>query len=200
MEVECSLLSWDHIFELCFKISSDVRKSGFRPDAIVAVGRGGWIPARIISDFLNIRDLYSVKAEHWDVAETKDNARITQPINVDIKGKKILVVDDVADTGKTLKVVVNHIKKSGAEKIKSAVLQYKKTSTFSPDYTGEVLEKWVWIVYPWGITESLIGFFPKISEFEIKSTEELRKIFKERFNLDVSEKLIELAREIHMST
>jgi hypothetical protein len=194
MEVECKLLTWNEIYDLCVKISHDVVRSEFKPDAIVAVGRGGWIPARIISDFLNIRELYSVKAEHWDVAETKDDAVITQPINVNIKDKKILVIDDVADTGKTLNVVINHLLKSGAREIKSAVLQYKKTSEFIPDFSGEILKRWVWIVYPWGILETILGFLPKIEGYNKMSDEELVGEFRKRFKLDIPKNILPFAK------
>ncbi len=194
MEVECELLTWERIYALCLKLSQDIIKSGYTPDAIVAVGRGGWIPARILSDFLNLRELYSVKAEYWDVAKTRENAMITQPINVDINGKKILVVDDVADTGETLSVVVSHLRKAGAGEIKSAVLQYKKTSVFAPDYCGEVLKRWVWIVYPWGVVETILGFLDRIDNVESMSDAEVAEEMKKRFNLEVTHELVALAR------
>ncbi len=196
MEVECRQLSWNQIYDLCLKISKSIKKSGFKPDVIVAIGRGGWIPGRIISDFLGIRELYSVKAEYWDVVQTKDEAIITQPINVEIEGKKVLVVDDVADTGKTLNVVISHLKKTGASEIRTVVLQYKKTSKFSPDYSGEVLKKWVWVVYPWGLIETIAGFMQKIDGCGVKKDESIAEELKKRFNLSVSPELVKCARDV----
>ncbi len=196
MEVECQQLSWNQIYDLCLKISNSIKKSGFRPDAIVAIGRGGWVPGRLISDFLGIRELYSVKAEYWDVAQTKGDAIITQPINTEIKGKKILVVDDVADTGKTLNVVISHLRKTGAVEIRTAVLQYKKTSKFSPDYSGEILKKWVWVVYPWGLVETVAGFMQKIDGYGVKKDEGIVEELKKRFNLSVSTELVQIARDV----
>ncbi len=196
MEVECQQLSWDQIYDLCLKISTSVKKSGFRPDAIVAIGRGGWVPGRLISDFLGIRELYNVKAEYWDVAQTREDAVITQPINIEIKGKRILVVDDVADTGKTLNVVISHLRKAGAAEIRTAVLQYKKTSKFSPDYSGEVLKKWVWVVYPWGLVETVAAFMQKIDGHCVKGDEEVVEELKNRFNLLISTELVQIARDV----
>jgi hypothetical protein len=51
MEVECKLLTWNEIYDLCVKISHDVVRSEFKPDAIVAVGRGGWIPHELSAIF-----------------------------------------------------------------------------------------------------------------------------------------------------
>jgi hypothetical protein len=119
---------------------------------------------------------------------------ITQPINVNIKDKKILVIDDVADTGKTLNVVINHLLKSGAREIKSAVLQYKKTSEFIPDFSGEILKRWVWIVYPWGILETILGFLPKIEGYNKMSDEELVGEFRKRFKLDIPKNILPFAK------
>lgn len=197
MDITTTLLTWDHVYKLCLKLAGDIRESGFSPDVIVAVGRGGWVPARILSDALNVRELYSVKAEHWDVAETKENAVITQPLNVDISGKNVLVVDDVTDTGKTMGIVVQHVKELGAREVKTAVLQHKNTSSFVPDFSGEIIDKWVWIVYPWGIFETILGFLPKISGSNI---EEVRESLKNNFNLDVDPDIISKALEIYNRT
>ena len=194
MEVKCHQLSWDQIYDLCLELSNSIKRSGFKPDALVAIGRGGWVPGRLISDFLGIRELYSVKAEYWEVAETKDEAIITQPINVDVKGKKLLVIDDVADTGKTLNVVVAHLRKAGADEVRTAVLQYKKTSEFSPDYAAQILKTWVWVVYPWGLMETTLGFIQKIETVadDLEIAEELKK----RFNLSVSPEIVKQARNL----
>ncbi|MBO8181470.1 MAG: phosphoribosyltransferase [Archaeoglobus sp.] len=199
MEVECQQLSWDQIYDLCLKLSSAIKKSGFKPDALVAIGRGGWIPGRLISDFLGIRELYSIKAEYWDVAETRDQAVITQPINVDVNGKKLLVIDDVADTGKTLNVVVSHLRKVGAAEVRTAVLQYKKTSEFSPDYAAQILKRWVWVVYPWGLIETTVGFIQKLGKRDsglVGSNELIAEELKKRFNLSVSPEIVELAKSL----
>jgi len=192
MSISTMRITWDHVYELCLKLAKDVRKS-FSPDVIVAVGRGGWIPARILSDALNIRELYSVKVEHWDIAETKENAEITQPLNVDVAGKRVLVVDDVTDTGKTMGVVVRHVKDLGASEVKTAVLHHKNTSSFMPDFVAEVLDEWIWVVYPWGIFETILGFLSKISASNV---EEVKERLKRDFNLDVDSDVIREALQL----
>ena len=192
MGVPAIFLTWDHVHKLCLKLAKDIGKS-FSPDVIVAVGRGGWIPARILSDALDVRELYSVKAEHWDVAETKDDAVITQPLNVNIAGKNVLVVDDVTDTGKTMNIIIKHVKELGAREIRTAVLHHKKSSSFMPDFAGEILDKWVWVVYPWGIFETILGFLPKISASNV---DEIKERLKSDFNLDVDPDIIREALQL----
>ncbi len=156
MEIKCLHYSWSDVIGLCELLARKVKESGFKPDVIVAVARGGWVPARILCDYLDVRELYSVKTEHWGVVATPDGeARITQPLNVDLKGKRVLIVDDVADTGETIKVVVEHVKSFSPLEVRIAVVDYKKTSSFAPDFYASVMDEWKWIVYPWSLREDV---------------------------------------------
>ena len=64
----CQLISWDESYELGRRLAYEIKRSGFRPDLIVAIGRGGYVPARVVSDFLLFSLLASIKIEHWDTA------------------------------------------------------------------------------------------------------------------------------------
>jgi len=162
MNVKCLQYTWADVIRLCDELAKKIKKSGYKPDVIVAVARGGWVPARILCDHLDIRELYSVKTEHWGIVATPTGeARITQPLNVDLSGKKVLIVDDVADTGETIKVVLDHVKSFSPSDVKIAVIDYKKTSTFAPDYYAALMEEWRWIVYPWSLREDIKDLLKK---------------------------------------
>jgi len=162
MNIKCIQYTWDDVIRLCDELAKKIKKSGYRPDVIIAVARGGWIPARILCDHLDIRELYSVKTEHWGIVATlTGEAKITQPLNVDLSGKKVLIVDDVADTGETIKVVFDHVKSFSPSDVKIAVIDYKKTSTFAPDYYAALMEDWRWIVYPWSLREDIKDLLKK---------------------------------------
>jgi len=76
-----------------------------------------------MSDLLENPELANVKAEFYlSVAETKGEPVITQPVSVSVKGKKVLVVDDVADTCKSLALVRKHLKEQGATQVKIATI------------------------------------------------------------------------------
>lgn len=176
--IKCLQYTWDDIIKLCDELAKQIKKSGYKPDVIVAVARGGWIPARILCDYLDVKELYSVKTEHWGVVATPTGeARITQPLNVDLAGKKVLIVDDVADTGDTIKLVADHVKSFSPSEVKIAVIDYKKTSTFAPDYYASLMEEWRWIVYPWSLREDIKDLLKKagITEKE-KAVEYLKSI------------------------
>lgn len=187
---KCVQYSWDDVYKLCKELAEKIKQSGFKPDAIVAIARGGWVPARILADFLFVKELYSVKAEHWGIVATvTGKARITQPLTADLSGKSVLVVDDVADTGETVEIVSKHVKERGAKEVRTAVIDFKHTSKFVPDYYAREMERWAWIVYPWSVYEDVKDLINKIGEKGDAKT--LAKILEEEFNLKVDSSIVE---------
>ncbi len=191
MKFKCVQYDWNDIYELCKEIAKKIKESNFRPDAIVAVARGGWVPARILADLLFVKELYSVKAEHWGMVATETGkAKITQPLTVDLSGKKVLVVDDVADTGETVELVAKHVMEKNAEEVRTAVLDFKHTSKFVPDYYAKEMESWRWIVYPWSLYEDAKDLISRIASNEM-SVEEIKRKLEEEFEFFVDEAIIE---------
>jgi len=153
-ELEFEIPSWNQIYELLLNLASTVRKSGFEPEIIVGVSRGGWPPARVMSDLLENPNVASVAAEFYvGVAETKGKPVITQPVSVSVKGKRVLVMDDVADTGESLRLVRSYLEEHGATEVKTATIYYKPWSVMIPDYYEK--ETRSWIIFPWEIKETV---------------------------------------------
>jgi hypothetical protein len=147
-KLEFEIPSWAQIYGLLLKLAETVRKSGFEPNLIVGVSRGGWIPARIMSDLLENPKLANVTVEFYvGLAETKNEPIITQPVSVSVKDKRVLVVDDLADTGESLKRVNSHLKKHCASEVKIATIYYKPWSIIVPHYYEKETRRW--IVFPW---------------------------------------------------
>jgi hypoxanthine phosphoribosyltransferase len=63
--VPVKLVDWKDIVEWSKGLSEKIRSSGWSPDVVVAVSRGGFVPARLICDFLDISDLLSIQSQHW---------------------------------------------------------------------------------------------------------------------------------------
>jgi hypoxanthine phosphoribosyltransferase len=153
-ELEFEIPSWHQIYKLLLNLASTVRKTGFEPEIIVGVSRGGWPPARVMSDLLENPKLANVAAEFYiGVAETNGKPVITQPVSVSVKGKKVLVVDDVADTGESLRLVRSHLEEQGATEVKTATIYYKPWSVMIPDYYEK--ETRSWIIFPWERKETV---------------------------------------------
>jgi hypoxanthine phosphoribosyltransferase len=184
----CKLISFHEVLRLSRILAKKIKDSGYMPDLIVAIGRGGFVPGRLVSDFLLFNDLTSMKIEHYSrAAHMRAEARIKFPIPVDITGKKILIVDDVTDTGETLKLAVDYVLNLKPADVRTAVLQHKTCSVFTPDFYAQKIIKWRWIIYPWARYEDLAGFIEKIL---VKRTLDLSQIiteFKHRYGLDLRE-------------
>lgn len=182
----CKLVSWDEAYELARKLASKIKSSGYRPDLVIAIGRGGYVPARVVCDFLLHSLLTSIKIEHWDIAACR-RAKVTVrfPLAVDIHDQRILIIDDVTDTGDTLKTAVDYVKGLGAGEIKTGVLQHKTTSSFVPDFCAEVIREWIWIIYPWAAHEDLVGFAEKVLSEEPSTSKDIRDKLKVQYGLAI---------------
>ena len=138
---------WEDVYNGCIELADKIKRNGFRPEIIVGVARGGWIPARILSDLLCNTYVASMKVEFYkDVAETGKKPVISQQVSASVQGKRVLVVDDVADTGQSLAAVRRDLLERKASEVKIATLHYKPKSILRPDFY--VRETSAWIVYP----------------------------------------------------
>lgn len=136
-----------------------IRQAPYRPELIVAIGRGGYLPARILSDHLDVFDLAAIKIEHYHGARRERRARIRYPLTADITGKRVLLVDDVSDSGDTFDVAIRHLREHGEPaELRTAVLHHKLVASLTPDFRAEEVREWRWIIYPWAIMEDLRGF------------------------------------------
>jgi len=152
--MKCKIVSFEEVHDMVRRVSEKVKASGYRPDTIVGLARGGWFPARLMCDFLGMTDLVSLKVEHWvETGKTKDEATIRYPLVADFSDRKILVVDDITDTGKSLIVSTEHLRRLNPEEMRIAVMQYIPASKFRPDYFAEVVKVWTWFIYPWNWIE-----------------------------------------------
>ena len=145
--------SYDDITNL---IKNNVHKiKEFDPDYIIAIGGGGLIPARIIRNYIN-RHIYVVTLSLYNDTEMGDQIEIIQWIDLDLKDKKILIIDEVDDTRKTLDFCIEELKdKNNANNIGVFILHNKlknKVSELNDIHymcCEEVEDKW--IVYPWDL-------------------------------------------------
>jgi hypoxanthine phosphoribosyltransferase len=153
---QCEMVTWREVQRLSRGLALRIRAHGFRPDIIVALGRGGWVPARLLSDYLSIPNLTEFKVEHYTGTSKRPEARVRYPLAADVTGQRVLVVDDVTDTGDSFAVALAHLRTRGEPReARTLVLHHKTVSPYVPDYYGRKVVKWRWIIYPWAVTEDL---------------------------------------------
>jgi len=193
----CEIVTWGGIVRDARKLAWKIRDSGYAPDIVVAIGRGGYVPARILCDYLLVHDLASIKVEHWGTCVVKEQAVIKFPLAAEIRNMRVLLVDDVTDTGETLKVSLQYLKSFEPREVRTAVLIHKSCSTIMPDYYLRKIIKWRWVIFPWHVMEDLTEFVQKLKEEGIRGEEELQSALMQRYCIDVSlEKIRETSATI----
>jgi uncharacterized protein len=146
--------TWKQVYEMLLDLADMLRSDGFKPDIIVGISRGGWFPARILSDLLDNPYITSIAAEFYvGLYETNSEPRLTHPVTVDVLDKSILLVDDVVDTGKSIVLIKGHLSRQGVKETKLLTLYYKPWSVVKPDFYSK--ETSDWIVFPWEVKETL---------------------------------------------
>jgi hypothetical protein len=146
--------NWEDSYNQTLKLYEDIKKSNFHPDAIIGVARGGWVPARLLSDFFSIKETANIKVEAYhSIGESSSTPIITQNINAKLSGKNVLIVDDIADSGKSLSLVITELEKMNVNNVKVATLFYKNQSIIKPDFF--IYETSKWVVFPWEYYETI---------------------------------------------
>lgn len=177
---------WSKALEYCYRLAAMILDAGIDVDVIVAISRGGLIPARIVSDILGVDEFITIRSKLWSTGvQIRKEPEISVHEKLEVKGFKTLVVDEVVDTGKTMDRTVKLLSDLGARSVKTAVLHYKSTSIFKPDYYVEKLYEPAWIYYPWSLVETLYGLVKTESgELVENSMNLLRKINATELYLD----------------
>ncbi|NLF88862.1 phosphoribosyltransferase [Candidatus Bathyarchaeota archaeon] len=146
--------TWNQIYDYMLSLSQKIRLASFKPDVVVAISRGGLIPARILVDLLEARQLATIQIEFYiGLGETKEQPTLKQALALPVDGKKVLLVDDIADSGRSLQYAVNYLRGQGACEFKIATVYYKTQSIVEPDFYEKKTERWV--VFPWEAKETL---------------------------------------------
>lgn len=193
--MKCRIVTFQEVHDMVRKVSEQVKASGYRPDTIVGLARGGWLPARLMCDFLGLTDLVSLKVEHWiETGRTKDEATIKYPLTADFRGKRILVVDDITDTGKSLIASTEYLKRHNRpEELRVATMQYIPTSKFKPNYYAEEVRVWTWFIYPWNWIEDTSTLLVRLMSQRKDHTwslEEVSRGLHENFEIKWSKRML----------
>lgn len=149
-------LTWQDIENMCDRITEEIKKRGYKIDVIVAVSRGGLIPARILSDRLDVRLITSISIVFYDdIGKRLDNPRLVQGISNEklIRYKNILLCDDIVDTGESLELAINHLKQLKPKNILSTSLLVKPHAKIYPDIFEQETDAWV--IFPWETKETI---------------------------------------------
>jgi hypoxanthine phosphoribosyltransferase len=149
MDHERETLTWAAFGDAAQELARVIAGDGFRPDIILAIARGGMFVAGALGYALSVKNLHLMNVEFYNgVGSTLDMPVMLPPVPsaVDFSEKRVLIADDVADTGKTLELVRGFVADHVAE-VRSAVVYEKPGSLVKCDYVWK--RTTAWINFPW---------------------------------------------------
>lgn len=119
----------------------------FDPQVVVGIARGGLTLAHAVAEGLDIRDIQILRTELYDDQKIRENISVFGECDFQNK-ERVIVLDDIADSGKTLQTVMDQLKKNNSNvEFRVATLFYKKISVYKPDiWINEATE---WIEFFW---------------------------------------------------
>jgi len=157
MSEQREILTWELFGVAGRQLAELVAEDDFAPDLILAIARGGLFVAGVLGYALNVKNLYVMNVEFYTgVDERLDMPVMLPPVPnvVDLTGAKVLVADDVADTGGRLELVRNFCADHVAE-VRCAVVYQKPHSTVDCEYVWRRTDRW--IEFPWSVDPPVVG-------------------------------------------
>ncbi|MEV6344096.1 phosphoribosyltransferase [Actinoplanes sp. NPDC051851] len=154
---ERETLTWDGFGRAGRELAQAVADDGYQPDLILAITRGGLVPAGAVSYALDIKNLHLVNVEFYTgVDERLDLPVMLPPVprGADLSGATVLIVDDVADTGETLRLVREYCAEHVAQ-ARCAVIYEKPRSVVKCEYVWARTDKW--ITFPWSAEPPVVS-------------------------------------------
>jgi uncharacterized protein len=142
-------LSWERFGTAARELAADVVADGFAPDLILAIARGGLFVAGALGYALNVKNLHVMNVEYYTGVDERLPAPVMLPpvpSTLDLSGAHVLIADDVADTGATLRLVREFCAEHVAED-RCAVVYQKPESTIDCEYVWRRTDRW--IDFPW---------------------------------------------------
>ena len=149
MSTERERLSYEQFGVADRELATTILQSDFKPDIILSIARGGFFLGAALGYALEVKNSFTISVEFY----TGIDQRLPLPIvlppipdRMELKGMKVLIADDVADSGETLKAVKEFLEGYVSE-VRSAVLYEKPTTVVKPEYAWRTTDKW--IEFPW---------------------------------------------------
>jgi hypoxanthine phosphoribosyltransferase len=147
--VEREVMSWHDLGVGSRELAEQVYRDGYSPDIVLGIARGGLLVAGAISYALDVKNTFTMNVEFYTgVDERLEMPMLLPPVPdlVDLHEARVLIADDVADTGATLALVKDFCEGKVAE-VRCAVLYEKSRSTVRCEYVWSRTD--LWIDFPW---------------------------------------------------
>jgi len=157
-------LSWAEVEGYASDLAEHIN-STYKLDTLLAVMKGGAVVGVLVADRLSIGRIYTVSLKSYEKVGLRRDVEVYQkPPKECIEGKRVLIVDDIVDSGQSLTTVTQLTRKYGAKEVRSATLLIKESSECIPDYYSHRVRGWVF--YPWEVREACEEIYAKVGSVE----------------------------------
>ena len=191
MAIQYLPLDWKTYHSYALDLAATLLSHDPSVTEIVAISRGGLAFGHVLSDLLRI-PIWTISIQSYTDIQTQGEILITGKLQTSIEGKHILLVDDVSDSGQTLKRAVEYLNEFQPQKITTMTMYFKPHSIYRPDYFAKQTSKW--ILFPYEVTEMILLISKRMIQ-EGKKKAEIQQ-FLEKLNF--SPKFIKFAWKYHL--
>ncbi|MEX2504995.1 MAG: phosphoribosyltransferase [Egicoccus sp.] len=157
MSEERERLDWASYGVAVRELAQQVVDDGYRPDIVLSIARGGLVVAASLAYALDVKPCFVLNVEYYTGIDQRHDEPIVLPPMLDLeeaRGASVLIADDVADTGHTLRLVQRLCEDRVAE-ARVGVLYEKPQSVVACDYVWKATDRW--IEFPWSSQPPLVG-------------------------------------------
>ena len=160
-DADREIMRWDDLGTGARELAQAVADDGYQPDLILGIARGGLLIAGALGYALGVKNTFTMNVEFYTgIDERLELPMLLPPVPdlVDLSAARVLIADDVADTGATLELVKEFCAGKVAE-VRCAVLYEKPRSTVQCEYVWRRTDRW--IVFPWSAEEPVLQALPE---------------------------------------
>lgn len=149
-----ALLTWDDLDSMTRRLATAVRAGGQRFDRVLALAQGGLTMARHFVDLTGIEKLSSCQISFYKgINEMNAEPSLIQPVTVSLAGERVLILEDLIDTGATVAFARAYVEEQRAAYVQIAALVKKSHAQVMPDYCVETIDRW--IIHPYESRETI---------------------------------------------
>lgn len=151
------ILAWSDVGVATRELAQRIADSGFDPEVVVAIARGGLLVGGALAYALGVKSCGSINVELYTGVDETLPEPLVLPPHLDggsLAGKRVLLADDVSQSGLTLRLAVDILRQTGAD-VRSACFYTKPQTVYAPDWSWRDTDRW--IVFPWSAEPPVTG-------------------------------------------
>ena len=156
-DVPREVLPWGGVGDATRELAQRIADDGFRPEVVIAIARGGLLVGGALAYALGVKSCGSINVELYTGVDETLPEPLVLPPHLDgdsLAGKRVLLADDVSQSGLTLQLAVEILTRMGAE-VRTACFYTKPQTVFAPDWSWRDTDRW--IVFPWSAEPPVVA-------------------------------------------